>query len=248
MSEKYPNLKNPPITEAIIDIRLKLPNDFNVDDFKSIGHAIKENYPVERTLHVGQAKIRLDSAGQSISTQHDINGYRYQSTDGLNIVQLRRNGYTYNRLHPYHSWVEIKDEAMRIWELYLNLARPEHIQRVALRYINNLNVPLPMDDFKDYLTCPPEVPEGLPQILSSFLTTLIVPKKDSDIYARISQSYEPKVDIKDKIPILLDIDVFKLLDEEFQLDNIVDVFEELRIYKNEVFFNSITDKLLEEYK
>lgn len=248
MSNEYPNLANAPIKEAIVDIRLKLPKEFNVHHFKSIGEKLKNDYPTEKTIHFHETKIGLKGSDKIISTHEKINGYRYESLDGIKIVQLKDDGFTYNRLKPYESWDEVRDEAMRIWNLYTDLIKPEFINRIALRYINNLNAPLPMKDFKDYLTCPPEVPEGLPQGISSFLYRVVVPHSDSRITAIITQAMEATLDIKNKIPIILDIDVFKITEDGFLKEDILVIFEKLRIFKNQVFFKSITPKLLETYQ
>ena len=43
MLEEYPNLKKAPITEALIDIRVKLPSEFDVKGIDSIYQSIKEH-------------------------------------------------------------------------------------------------------------------------------------------------------------------------------------------------------------
>ncbi len=43
--EDYPILKKAPITEALIDIRVKLPTDFDVKNISSIYDSIKNKYP-----------------------------------------------------------------------------------------------------------------------------------------------------------------------------------------------------------
>lgn len=248
MSNEYPILANAPIKEAIVDIRLKLPKDFNVNEFKSIGKKLSDDYPIEKTMHAHETKIDLKDNEKKIITQDKVNGYRYESSNGTKIVQFRDNGFTYNRLKPYVSWADIRDEAFRIWNLYIDLIEPEFINRIALRYINNLNAPLPMRDFKDYLTCPPEVPEGLPQGISSFFYRVVVPHSDSRITAIITQAMEATLDIKNNIPIILDIDVFKITEDGFLKEDILAIFEKLRIFKNQIFFKSITPKLLETYQ
>lgn len=248
MSEKYPKLAKAPITEALIDIRLKLPRSFNVDNFKSIGSQIRSEYPKEKTIYLHEAKISYQQKEQNIAASHIVNGYRYESSDGAKIVQLREDGFTFNRLKPYDNWLDIRDESLRLWNFYNDLVKPEYINRIALRYINNLNAPLPMNDFKDYLSCPPEVPEGLPQVIRSFFYRVIIPHSDARITAIITQALEAKVDIKDKIPIILDIDVFKMTEEGFLREDMVVILEKLREFKNLIFFSSITPKLLETYK
>jgi len=244
---KYPTLKNAPITEALVDIRCDLPKDFDLEKFKTIGEKISEGYPIEKQIHFHVAKINLQGRTSDIATTDKMNGYRYESTDGFRIVQLRGDGYTFNRLKPYKDWPELRDESVRLWKLYKELAKPERINRIALRYINNLNAPLPMKDFKEYLMCPPEVPKGIQQRIISFFYRVTVPHKDNKIIANITQSLEPMVEIKDKVPIILNIDVSKSTPDGFLDEDIMAILEKLRNFKNDIFFTSITPKLLEIY-
>ncbi|MDA2921474.1 TIGR04255 family protein, partial [Desulfobacterota bacterium AH_259_B03_O07] len=162
------------------------------------------DYPTEKTIRLHEAKIGVKDKERSVITHDKITGYRYESEDRTRIVQLRVDGFTFNRLKPYKRWKEVRDEALRLWNYYKELVKPEFIKRIALRYINNLNIPMPINDFRDYLTCPPEVPEGLPQGISSFFYRVVIPANDSRITAIITQALDRKVDIKDYLPIILD--------------------------------------------
>ena len=77
------------------------------------------------------------------------------------------DGFTFSRLKPYETWENLRDEAYRLWQKYREITSPEII-RVALRYINKLEFPLPIKNFSDYLTAAPIVPAELPQGVSSF--------------------------------------------------------------------------------
>jgi len=248
MSVIYPTLPNAPITEALVDIRCKLPKGFNVDQFKSLGLRIKGDYPKEKTMRFFETRIDLKDYEKSVTMGDKINGYRYESSSGTKIVQLREDGFTFNRLKPYEKWEEVKNEALRLWNYYKELVKPEFIKRIELRYINNLNIPMPINDFRDYLTCPPEVPEGLPQGISSFFYRVVIPAPDTRITAIITQALESKVDFKDHLPIILDIDVYKITPDGFLEEDVLAILEKLRNFKNQIFFNSITPKLLEIYK
>jgi uncharacterized protein (TIGR04255 family) len=137
-------------------------------------------------------------------------------------------------------------EAQRLWLLYKEITRPDLITRIALRYINNLNIPLPMRDFSDYLTAPPVVPEGLPQGVSSFLTRIVIHAPSIGANAIITQALEPVVG--EVAPVILDVDVFKLRPEGIEEIEAWDTIEKLRYFKNQVFFKSITNKLKEMYE
>ena len=113
MSTKYPTLKNAPITEAIVDIRCKLPQDFDVNQFKSIGNKISSDYPIEKVFKIQRAEIPIggdfEEGEQNVKTRGELRGYIYESSDGTKVVQLKLDGFTFNRLKPYKDWEEIRD-------------------------------------------------------------------------------------------------------------------------------------------
>ena len=111
-------------------------------------------------------------------------------------------------MEPYTVWEDLRSEAARLWEIYNKVANVSTVTRVAARYINLMRVP--MDDLKefgDYLVCPPEVPEALPQGVSSFLTRIVFSEPTSGAQCILTQALEgPDVDNR-MVPIVLDIDV-----------------------------------------
>ena len=244
--EDYPILKKAPITEALIDIRVKLPSDFDVKNINAIYESIKNQYPGTHEQKISEVKFEPKAKDIVKSSKPEINGYRYVSSDKKQIVQARLDGFTFSRLHPYINWEELRDEAYRLWQLYKDITSPESITRVAVRYINNLNIPMPIRDFSDYLTAPPTVPEGLPQGVTSFLTRIVIHEPSSGANAIITQVLEQIV--TDKAPIILDIDVFRLQPKGVEEKDAWEIIENLRHFKNRIFFKSITKNLREMYK
>ncbi len=244
--EEYPILNKAPITEALIDIRVKLPTTVDAKKIESMYESIKEQYQEKQEQRISEIKVELKTEELVKSTGAKINGYRFITSDKKQIVQARLDGFTFSRLHPYITWEELRDEAYRLWKLYKDTTSPEVITRVALRYINNLNIPLPIRDFGDYLTTPPTVPEELPQGVSSFLNRIVIHEPSLGANVIITQALEQIA--PDKAPIILDIDVFKLQPKGIEEKDAWEIMEKLRHFKNKIFFNSITNKLKGMYK
>lgn len=111
--EEYPIpvLKNAPITEAVIDIRVKLPSSTNIESIDLLFGKIKEQYPVRQEHRVSEFSLELKPSGDPIKTAKSaVNGYRYISADKKQIVQARLDGFTMSRLHPYKEWKDLRDE------------------------------------------------------------------------------------------------------------------------------------------
>lgn len=244
--DQYPILRNAPIMEALIDIRVKLPPQSDAKKIDSIFELIKGQYPKKQEQRMSEIKIELKPGEELAKQLTKINGFRYLSSDEKEIVQAKMDGFTFNKLSPYSKWEDLRNEAHRLWLIYKNITCPDLVTRVALRYINNLNIPMPIADFSDYLTVPPRVPERLPQGVSSFLIRVVIHEPSIDANAVITHALESVVG--ERVPIILDIDVFKLRSEGIEEENIWGTLENLRDFKNKIFFASITEKLKEMYK
>jgi uncharacterized protein (TIGR04255 family) len=229
-----------PITEALIDIRATVPTDVTVEDLTRAHREIEADYP--------KMASRLDfhgmfSAGARVgaTAQQDIIGSVFFSKDEKQIAQLRRDGFTFSRLAPYDDWENLRDEARRLWSIYRSIAKPTEISRVALRYINQINIPLPMRDFRDYLRTYPEVSTDLPQELAGFFMQTQIPQKDIGAILILTQTMVPPPDDKTS-SVVLDVDVFiqdmALLTDE----DIWGRLELLRNRKNEAFEACITNQ------
>ncbi len=248
MSEsiQYPTLKNPPITEALIDFRVKLPETIDALKIDSIYESIKEQYPEKQEQRKSEIRFDAQADEQVKVSGNRIYGYRYIASDERQILQARLDGFTFSRLTPYSTWAKLHNEAHRLWSIYEEATSPELITRVALRYINNLNIPMPIKDFGEYLSAPPKVPEGLPQGIAGFLTRIVIHESSIGATAIITHALESAVTYK--APIILDIDVFKLHPEGIDKEDAWEIIQQLRDFKNKIFFDSITETLKEVYR
>jgi uncharacterized protein (TIGR04255 family) len=229
-----------PITEALIDIRATVPPDVTIEDLRLAHREIEADYP--------KMARRVDfhgvfSAGDRIgaSAQQDIIGSVFFSKDQKHVAQLRRDGFTFSRLAPYDNWENLRDEARRLWNLYRSVAKPSRISQVALRYINQINIPLPMRDFRDYLRTYPEVSTDLPQALAAFFMQTQIPQKDIGGGLILTQAIVPPPDDKTS-SVVLDIDVFIQGTELLTDDDIWGHLEVLRNRKNDAFEACITNQ------
>jgi uncharacterized protein (TIGR04255 family) len=235
------HLANAPITEAIIDCRIKAPVGFNVEAFQPLRTKIADGYPDCKEQRGFETEIKIERGQVSQSAKHHgMVGLIFRSAGGEKIVQFRIDGFTFSRLSPYTSWDEIFPEAFRLWKIYLDLVSPDFITRIAVRYINKMRIPLPLSDFSDYLFAPPVVPPELPRQVATFLTRIVIPKSDFGADAVITQALERPTE-QNFVTIILDIDVYRAKQYEVNDDTVKREFEELHQLKNRIFFSSITE-------
>lgn len=232
-----------PITEALIDIQVRLPQEAGLDNLAHVGSSIQAEYQKRDDVLVFQGQMIAGISVGAIASQSHL-GYRFFSNDEKQILQARLDGFTFSRLAPYDCWQTFRNEAKRLWSIYQSLTRLEAIARLTVRYINRLDIPLPMGDFKDYLRTFPEVSSDLPQGLSGYFMQLQIPQESPATVLIINQALvsppTPKF-----VSILLDLDLFLEKDIPNDEIGIWNILEKMHEQKNKAFEACITDRTRE---
>ena len=240
------HLNNAPITEAIIDFRVKLPSEFKVEAFLELKKTIGDRFPKfeERKLFSSQFGFKKGKPLPPSAEYHGVHGYFFRPEDEKNVAQFRIDGFTFSRLKPYTNWEKMFEEARDLWGRYSGIAEPEAVTRLAVRYINHINIPLPVDDLSNYFTAAPEIPDNIQGAISGFLSKIVVYDQEMDVATNIVQALEKSTKPDKHITVVLDIDSFKVKVGDFNMgnDEIWETFANLHNIKNQIFFNSITEK------
>lgn len=242
----YPNA---PITEAVIDLSVQRSDSLTLERLEAIRD---DGYPQKEPLILNQVQF----TGTAATTTQEELGWRFRSADGLYVYQARLNGFGTSRLAPYENWQAFSVEARRLWNRYREAAGQQLINRLGIRYINRIDVPLPLDDFAEYLLTAPLVSPHLPQGLSHYVMNLTIPI-DEQVVAVVTQAILPQ-DVSGNISstrggdpvvsILLDIDVAQTRQLPPRDDLVWERFEYLRKVKNHVFESCITDRTRELFQ
>lgn len=233
-----------PITEALIDIRVELPEGTTVQNLEMVQTGMESAYPTKthRNVAVIQAQVSRELTAAAASSRPD--GVLLVSGDRKQVFQARLDGFTFSRFAPYEDWDTFRSEARRLWDVYRRVAQPTRTTRLALRYINRLDLPLPVHDLKDYLRTVPEISSELPQELSGCFMQLRIDLNELHSCLLLSEAI-----IKPAKPgvasMVLDIDIFRDDNVPADEDAIWSFFEKLRHKKNEVFEACITAKARE---
>lgn len=239
VSRHYPHA---PITEALIDIRLDYGRVISLADLKNFGGLIRKEYPSEgnRDLLLGQLDFTAaEPAAQSSKTTV---GYIYHSGDRRQAVQVRLDGFTVSRLAPYENWPQLRNEAKRLWKIFRDALRPSVITRVAVRYVNQINLPLEGGSlkFEDYLRTFPKMDVQDDVLLEQFFLRLVMPQGDLNAKLILTEALLPAQG--NRLGVILDIDLFREnLAISTASEEIWDILDAFRDRKNEYFEASITD-------
>lgn len=251
VTEHFPHLEHAPIVEAIIEIRTRVDTPWEESALREQVKAKLPSYPniiSQKEFH-HEVKMKADQPPEQIFHDLGWKGLRFQSADGRCIAQFNRDGFIFSRLSPYESWDQFKEEAMRLLNVYVELATVLEVQRLGVRFINRITLPPGEVRLGDYLVVPPQPPGGLDLEIMSFFhqDSLLVTGHPYAI--NIAKTVQPPLGSEaDGGGLILDIDVFTTEPLEQHPDVIDRRLAEMRWLKNKVFYSSLTEEALEGLK
>lgn len=132
---------------------------------------------------------------------------------------------------------------MEVVRLYV---RSYVITRIALRYINRIEIS-DQDELGDYMRTSVVIAKGIPQTLDNLLVRIVIPKQEMGVSANITITTEDSQETE-KFSIIFDIDTFKVVKYGARSRKTWPDFEDLRDYKNDIFFYSITERCRELFR
>ena len=247
MSDRLLKLKAPPIVEAVLDIDCDMPPGFDFAVLETVSRdAFRDRYPKFKTqfMQALQVEAAPDRA-PNVTTKQGIQALQLLQEDEKQLVQVRAQGFSFNRLAPYSSLDDYMPEMERTWWLFVGLAAPVQVRVVRLRYINRILLPMTAGRVKleDYLKLGPQLPDEDKLILVGFLNQHSVVEMDTGNQVNIILAAQPQEN--DKLPIILDIETFRLGNgEPDDWAAIHSKIQSLRRLKNTVFEKSLTDQCL----
>ncbi|MDN5753532.1 MAG: TIGR04255 family protein [Nitrosospira sp.] len=243
--------RNAPIVETILDIDCDMRPDFDFEEaVNSAGDSFKQSYPVQRARHFTEHEIKQDGATDpQVSIRSGIVAFQFFSDDEKQLVQLRRQGFSFNRLAPYISLDDYIEEMGTAWAIFTGIVQPLAVRAIRLRYINRIMLPLKGGglELDHYLRLGPRTPEGNRLSLSNFMSRNSVIDSETGHQAAIvlaSQQSEAG-----NLPVILDImTIDESPPDSFEWSDVESRVQSLRGLKNYLFGSTLTDACMELFQ
>lgn len=243
-TEEFPHLPGAPIVEAVIHWQAHAKTDLQPEALKASLQARVADYPEVTDIRRLAFRVKVGEGKSTQEHEDDWDGLRLTSKDGRYVAQLMREGFALSRLQPYEDWGSFSAEALRMWGVFKEIAKPMKVTRLGVRFINRINLPqVPTMD--SVLRNPPKRLKSLGLPISSFLY-----QSTHDVPA-----YPYQVKVVDTIQstesgpaLIVDIDAFTT--REFGLDEddvLAERLEHLRWLKNKAFFSLLTQEAIDGF-
>jgi uncharacterized protein (TIGR04255 family) len=251
LAEEFRHLPRAPIVEAVIDIRSHAAGTFEEAAVRQFLEPRLDGYEYLDTQRAVQHELTFEVTKPPRQMFKDLGlkGLRFRSADQKSIAQFNRDGFIHSRLEPYSDWTSFSGEGLRLWEIFKELAQPVEINRIGLRFISRIELPLSVARLDDYIKPAPETPRDLELPFVGFMhhDTLAVPGYPYAINL-IRTIQPPQAETRANSGLILDIDVFTTQGLEIEGTGLARILEEMRWLKNKAFFGSVTEKALEAFQ
>lgn len=241
---------NPPIQEAIFDVRLKFSDNPSIETLEAVWKLVEETFPKKETIQNFQTKLEFNPTDKApvVNSTSESYGLRLTAQDGSRVVQIKRDGFTFSRLNGYDGWEKFLAEATELLSKYSDACKPEYAERIALRYINSIQIPETTFKIDDYFLTAPQVGSEIPQSILRFFSQVMIKDDGSNTLAIINQTINPPKR-EGETTFILDIDAFQ---EGVRIDPASDDFkksiEQIKKSRTSIFEGSITDKTRNLFK
>src|SRR3954468_20403942 len=152
LGERFQHLSHALIVEAVIDLRARAEGPWEEETVRSQVSAKLQNssYLDSQRAYHAEVKFAAEKPAQAV---HDLGwkGVRFRSSDERQLAQFNRDGLVFSRLPPYENWEKFNAEAMRLWPVFIEIARATQLQRLGLRFINRIQLPAGDLRYEDYI-------------------------------------------------------------------------------------------------
>jgi uncharacterized protein (TIGR04255 family) len=245
--EQATHYSRSPIIEARIEIKVKLSPETEVTNLMQIASEIESEYEIEHQYFNINGQITVDSdLIVSASANNSPAGYSFLAENKQRRIQARLDGFTFSQSTPYSGWVDFQETARNLWEIYDRATNPIEIERLALRYINRIEIPSTNVSLKDYFTNFPEISPDLQKTLGTYIMHLQIPIEDVNSVAHITQARVPPDSFSlDTLFIILDINIITEGTISIQAEDIWKQFNLMHQNSGRIFELFITDKTRE---
>lgn len=242
------------MVEAVLDIDCDLPLTQNVAELEQPALAeFGGDYPIEQKQLVNEYELRAEAGVppdlSRRTAQPAVAALQFLHKDKKQLVQVRREGFSFNRLAPYAGFDEYAEEINRRWDQYRAIAKPIQVRAIKLRYINRLQLPTDGGrvNLEKYLNVAPRLPGEQQLTLNGFFHqyAAVEPKTGH----RVNIVLTPQRLEDGKLPVILDIAVSaEDKGDPGDWQRIMTTIQSLRRLKNDIFQWSLTEKCVELFR
>ena len=236
--------QRPPIVEAVIEFQLA--SSLSPQDLKTLRSYLLDQFPTEEEISTFSFHLDFDTGRATVKT--DALGFKLTSIDGSAVRVIRNAALAFSSVGLYGGWENFSGSVRHDMDEYVRqVKRKIAISRVGVRYINRIDIPYAAGgkyETGDYVTYNLQTPASM-----GSTTQVAIQARHSigeaDHCEVIVNSTTAPSPLINHSSIIVDLDIVKIGDVPAPGDQLWELVQRMRGYKNDVFEAAITDKTRE---
>lgn len=245
---EWPHLSNPPIIMAIFQLKLE-KEAVNISDFLEYDAKLRLKLPLRNdNIHANinmPATKPIIGVTKLVGTQNaEITAHTYFTRDQKMKLQLENNSILFIDETKYSGWDNFIEKIIEYLRIIEPVLEKKTVNRISMRFINQF-VFDKFDDPTEYFTTTISSTneKGLPFPISKYGFRMVLKNPKDSIYSIVNQNVETPTE--NRFNYIFDIDVLEHTEFQFDIKLIIKSLLELRVFKNEIFFQNLTAKALQ---
>ena len=222
MSRQY---SNPPLREAVCEFRYRADGHWDLASPGLIYSVLSNEFP-RRLAERSPAALAAPVFGSPDLVPHEVQvEFRvgpqeplkfWRESDEYGHIAVAPYSLSVHHFKPYPSWEGFSGIIDRSAKAYQEVLKPTKVQRIGLRYINDIDLdqtPASLEEFFDFY---PFVGSNLPQNLSTFQCLVQCAFEDARDSLILRMTTVPKSK-EQNAQVVLDLDYFLAQPDHFEL-------------------------------
>lgn len=237
-------LTKPPVLEALIDVVFT-----NVSSDEAKLRAIAEKICTD-TGKISEIKsithaIGLEDFDRVVASRTtDFDGFKIHNDPC--VVQLRGDRVTVSQVGLYDSWEKLVAHSRGVVKAFVSATGAERAGRIAARFINRIPLSRNLGELLEH---PPVIDVGIGSAqVDDFMTKMSIKGLERGIRANLTVGTATNSQDNDERVLIVDVDVYIRGDFSSEFDEISAELDSIRSVKNDLFFGTVTDVALEQFK
>jgi uncharacterized protein (TIGR04255 family) len=232
---------NPPIVEAVVELRFAPGAPWTEALLGALVEEFRKGYrgaPQRRNQFQLQAQVH----GEAVATASRLSFHQMMlpTADGKAIVGVGEHLLSVHVLAPYPGWASFLPRVRDALSVYRELARPEGLVLIGVRYIDQIVLPAGGDtNLVEYFPCLPPRPESMPSPLDGFHVVTQAHDAKENFTAVLTMASVPSTDRQ--LAVLYDLNVVRVFEKPTALDELPQHADFLHARQRRIFEDSITD-------
>jgi len=236
--------KNPPIREALCEIHFVGGAEWDFFTPTRLYEALRSDYPAEpRQRMQAGVQLQANEAQQGLTLQTGGPLVHLLSEDETRQLTAGSSLLVVHTLAPYEGWERFQERIATAVDRYTAITQADAVERIGVRYINQINIPRPSVRLEEYFTAPPRLPDDLAVSLRGFFARIEAQYDDG--LAKLIQTI---ASVEAEMPsFILDLDVVAEFSEPLNGEEVMPMIDELRRRERIAFEQAITELAREQF-